>query len=123
MYYGPEATEFVTQMLAGKEVVVVLDNISPSRDRYNRLLAWLEFTDGTRSSDPAALNGTCVNEQIVRNGFGYTDLRFDNDRYGDMVRLQDEAVKNRIGLWDKVTKDQLPKWLQREKPRILQNRK
>lgn len=108
MYYGPEATEFVKKLVSGKRVTVILDSISPSRDRYGRLLAWLEIK-----------NGVCVNAEIVRGGFGYTDLRFDNDRFDEFVQLQEAAVSGKVGLWKEVTKKQLPTWLQREKPRIL----
>ncbi len=108
MYYGPEATDFVKKLVSGKDVTVILDSISPSRDRYGRLLAWLEIE-----------SGVCVNAEIVRGGFGYTDLRFDNDRFDEFVELQDAAVRGKVGLWKEVTKEQLPKWLQRERPRIL----
>ena len=109
MYYGAEATEFVKQLVSGKDVTVILDSISPSRDRYGRLLAWLEIKDGL-----------CVNAEIVRGGFGYCDLRFDNDRFAEFVELQKAAVSGRVGLWKEVTKGQLPTWLQREKPWILE---
>ena len=109
MYYGPEAAEFLKQLVTGKDVTVILDSISPSRDRYGRLLAWLEIEEGV-----------CVNAEIVRGGFGYTDLRFENDRFDEFVELQDAAVSGKVGLWKNVTKEKLPTWLQRESPRILE---
>jgi len=108
MYYGPEATEFAEELALGKEVTVILDEKSPTRDRYGRLLAHLELEDG-RS----------VNEELVGEGFAYADLRFANDRFEKYVGLQDKARAGKKGLWKEVTKKQLPKWLQRERPGIL----
>jgi len=108
MYYAAEATDFATQLALNKEVTVILDDKSPPRDKYNRLLAHLELKDGQT-----------VNDLLVRNGFAYADLRFDNDRFDRYVALQNEAKRARKGLWKGVKKDQLPKWLQRERPDIL----
>jgi len=82
MYYGKEATEFVTQLTMGKEVTVLIDSVSDTRDRYNRLLAYLQFSDGK-----------VLNEELIRNGFGYADLRFDHSDFQAYAKLQDEALK------------------------------
>ena len=111
MYYAAEATEFATQLALNKEVTVILDAKSPARDRYGRLLAHLQLEDGR-----------IVNEELVRNGFAYTDLRFDNDRFDRYVALQNEALRVRKGLWKEVEQEQLPGWLQREQPGILDGR-
>ena len=107
MYYAREATEFVRGLALGEEVTVILDEKSPARDRYGRLLAHLELADG-RS----------VNEELVSEGFAYADLRFANDRFERYVRLEEEARAGKKGLWKEVTKEQFPKWLQRERPGI-----
>ncbi len=111
MYYAAEATEFVTQLALNKEVTVILDAKSGARDRYGRLLAHLQLEDGR-----------IVNDQLVRNGFAYTDLRFDNDRFDRYVALQNEALRGQKGLWKEVEQEQLPGWLQREQPGILDGR-
>ena len=110
MYYGREATEFVRQLALGKKVTVIIDSVSDVRDRYNRLLAYLKLEDGR-----------VVNEEIVRKGFGYSDLRFKHSDYDKYKKLQDKAIAGKIGLWKEVKKEQLPKWLQREHPGILKN--
>ena len=107
MYYAREATEFVSGLALGEEVTVILDEKSPARDRYGRLLAHLELADG-RS----------VNEELVSEGFAYADLRFANDRFERYVRVGEEARAGKKGLWKEVTKEQFPKWLQRERPGI-----
>ena len=111
MYYAAEAMEFATQLALNKEVTVILDAKSPARDRYGRLLAHLQLEDGR-----------IVNDQLVRNGFAYTDLRFDNDRFDRYVDLQNEALRGQKGLWKEVEQEQLPGWLQRERPGILDGR-
>jgi len=108
MYFAPEATEFVTELALDKEVTVIIDTISDVRGRYGRLLAYLKLADGR-----------VVNEELVRKGFGYADLRFAHSDYDKYVAGQDEAIAAKIGLWKEVTKDQLPGWLQRERPGIL----
>ncbi len=108
MYFGEEATQLARELALDKEVTVIIDPIGDVRDRYGRLLAYLRLPDGTT-----------LNEQLVRTGRGYADLRFTHSEFDKYVRLQEEAVSNRTGLWDKVTKDQMPGWLQRERPGIL----
>ncbi len=110
MYYGREATEFVEQLALDKDVTVIIDTISDIRDRYGRMLAYLKLADGR-----------VVNEELVRRGFGYADLRFAHSDYDKYAAGQDEAVAGKIGLWKEVKKEQLPKWLQREHPGILKN--
>ena len=86
----------------------MLDSISPERDRYGRLLAHLVRSDG--------LN---IAEEMVRKGFAYTDLRFENDSFERLVELQNEAIGSKAGLWKGVKKEQLPGWLRERKPGIL----
>jgi micrococcal nuclease len=111
MYYAAEATEYATQLVLNKEVTVILDAKSGARDRYGRLLGHLQLEDGR-----------IVNDQLVRNGFAYADLRFDNDGFDRYVALQNEALKDKKGLWKEVEQEQLPGWLQRERLGILDGR-
>ena len=104
MYYGPEATQWVTQFALDKEATVIIDTVADVRDKYNRLLAYLQFDDGL-----------VLNEEIVRNGFGYADLRFAHSDYEKYVELQDEAKQAGRGLWQDVNTEQLPSWLKRRK--------
>ena len=108
MYYGSEAADFVKNLALNKNVTVILDTIADQRDKYRRLLAYIELDDGR-----------CVNEQIVSQGFGYADLRFPHSHFDKYEQLQNNAIKARAGLWEKVKIDQLPKWLQRQRPKII----
>ena len=62
---------------------------------------------------------TILNEQIITKGFGYADLRFRHSRYDKFMQLQNQAIKDKTGLWKKAKRSQLPKWLQRERPMLL----
>ena len=111
MYYGSEATAFTEKLVLNKNVIVVIDTVSRSRDIYGRLLCFVTMDDG-------ADFGT----ELIKNGFAYADLRFEHGRFDQYTKLQKRAVKDRVGLWDKVEKKQFPKWLQREYPKILELR-
>jgi endonuclease YncB( thermonuclease family) len=108
MYYGPEACNFTEKLTADQKVMVIIDTLSQSRDRYGRLLCYIQ----TRS-------GQILNEQLIIQGFGYADLRFEHGRYDEYIQMMETAVKKRAGLWENVKFDQLPSWLQREYPDIL----
>jgi endonuclease YncB( thermonuclease family) len=111
MYYGPQASDYVRQIALDKKVRVIIDSISSARDKYNRLLAYIQFEDGNM-----------LNEMIIKNGFGYADLRFAHSRFEKYTATQSQAVKNKIGLWKNVQKNQLPNWLNRENPDILEKK-
>jgi len=108
MYFGPEASEFAKQLALGKEVTVYLDRQGRTRGKYGRLLAYVKLPDGS-----------FLNEILLTEGCAYTDLRFDHSFYHKYQSLQATARRNKKGLWEKVTREQLPQWLQREKPTLL----
>jgi len=108
MYFGEEASSFAAAMVLDKQVTIVIDKISDVRDRYGRLLAYVKLPDGR-----------VLNEQLIINGFGYADLRFEHGGYDRYAGLQEEAIEGKAGLWEKVSRDQLPKWLLRERPGLL----
>jgi len=109
MYYGQEATEFARGLAQDKQVVVLLDTVGDVRDKYGRLLAYVRLPDGR-----------VLNEEVLRCGYGYADLRFRHSRFDEYVQLQQQAMDSGAGLWKDVTFDQLPRWLQRERPGLLQ---
>lgn len=108
MYYGPEATDFAKQQAEGRTVTVLLDASSNERDRYGRLLAYVVLPDGRT-----------LNEELIRQGYGYADLRFNHSRFDLFVGLMDEAIEHKTGLWQKVARGQLPQWLTRSRPALL----
>lgn len=107
MYYGPEASEFVSGLLSGRQVTLLIDTMADQRDYYGRLLAYIQLEDGM-----------ILNEEIVRRGYGYADLRFEHSHSAKYETLMDQAFANQTGLWKDVTRDQLPQWLRQKRPTL-----
>ncbi len=108
MYFGPEAAEFATKLVLGKPVTVYLDEGNNTRGKYGRLLAYVQLPDGR-----------FLNEVLLTEGFAYADLRFRHSFYNRYKQLDASARGLKKGLWEKVTRDQLPEWLQQRKPNLL----
>ncbi len=101
MYFGPQASEFTTQLTLGKQVTVYLDS-DRTRGKYGRLLAYVKLPEGK-----------FLNEVLIEEGYGYADLRFRHSFYNKYQQLGKSAQRNKKGLWKEVTRDQLPEWLQK----------
>ena len=110
MHFGKEATKRAEELALNKDVTVLIDPAANVRDKYNRLLAYVQLPDGT-----------ILNETLVKEGFAYADLRFPHTNYQKYIELQDDAMTNTRGLWKDITRDQLPQWLQRESPNLLKH--
>ena len=108
MYFGPEASEFTGNLTGGKRVCVYLDEGNRTRGKFGRLLAYVQLDD-TRF----------LNEVLLTEGFAYADLRFRHSFYNKYKQLEAVARSRNRGLWQKVTHEQLPQWLQREKPNLI----
>jgi len=111
MYYGPEAAEFTKKLTFGKPVTIYLDTMKHTRDKYERLLAYIQLPDGR-----------FLNEVLLSEGFGYADLRFRHSFYNKYQQLEASARSLKKGLWEKVTREQLPEWLQRERQDLLRKK-
>ena len=55
--WGPEASEFATETLAGQRVALIPDPTQDRTDRYGRTLAYLDKADGWDYSIEAARAG------------------------------------------------------------------
>ncbi len=108
MYFGPEAAEFATKLVLGKPVTAYLDEGNNTRGKYGRLLAYVQLPDGR-----------FLNEVLLAEGFAYADLRFRHSFYNRYKQLDASARGLKKGLWEKVTREQLPEWLQRMNPNLL----
>jgi micrococcal nuclease len=111
MYFGPEASEFATKLAFGKQVTIFLDNERSTRDKYHRLLAYVQLPDKT-----------FLNEILLSEGFAYADLRFKHSFYNKYKQLESAARSQKKGLWAGVTEGQLPEWLQRERPELVKKK-
>ncbi len=110
MYYGPEATDFTTQLALGKPVTLRLDIVGDIRDRYGRLLAYVTLPDGT-----------ILNEELIAQGYGYAYLSFPHSEFDTYKMLMEQAIEQKKGLWENVKRDQLPKWLRQKRPDLLRH--
>ena len=104
MYYGRQASEFTSKTVLGQKVTVIMDKLSKTRDKYNRLLCYIRFADGR-----------ILNEELVSEGFAYADTRFPHSQFNKYIQLEKTAQKQKKGLWEKVVQNQLPKWHKNQK--------
>ena len=109
MYFGPEAAEFTRNVVLGRDVRIYLDEGNRTRGYYGRVLAYVQLPDGR-----------FLNEVLVSQGYAYADVRFRHSNYNKYKQLESAARGQQKGLWAAVTREQLPQWLQREKPNLLQ---
>jgi micrococcal nuclease len=102
MYFGKEATDFATQKALGKQVTVFLDKDRNSRDKYHRLLAYIQLPDGK-----------FLNEELLSEGYAYAYLPFKHSLFNKYKQLESVARSQKKGLWAGVTPEQMPKWRQK----------
>jgi len=101
MYFGPEASEFTKELVLGKTVTIYLDE-KQTRDKYDRLLAYVQLPDEKY-----------LNEVLLSEGYAYADLRFKHGFYNKYKQLESAARRGKKGLWEKVTPEQMPEWKQK----------
>jgi micrococcal nuclease len=87
-YFGKEASRFTRQMVEGRRVTLEYD--WQRRDKYGRLLAYV-FLE----------NQTMLNEEIVKQGYGFAYTRFPFKYLEKFRGLEREARENNRGLWGK----------------------
>ena len=85
-YYGKEASAFTKRMVEGKKVRLGYDQTR--KDRYGRTLAYV-FLE----------NGTHLNAEIVKQGYGHAYTRFPFRYLEEFRRYQREAREAGRGLW------------------------
>ena len=88
-FYGKEASAFTKGLLEGKQVRLEYDQ--ERTDRYGRTLAYVYLTDGT-----------FVNAEIIRRGYGHAYTRFPFRHMEAFRQFEREARNNRRGLWGDV---------------------
>ncbi len=85
-YFGKEASAFTKRMVEGKKVRLEYDQTR--KDRYGRTLAYVYLEDGTH-----------LNAEIVKQGYGHAYTRFPFRYLGDFRRYESAARKAGKGLW------------------------
>ena len=85
-YYGPEATRYNKQLLAGSKVTLEKD--VSDRDRFDRLLRFV-YADGI-----------LVNAELVREGYARAKVYLPDTRYAAcFLALEREAREAKRGMW------------------------
>lgn len=85
-FFGKEASAFARTLTLGKQVRVEYDQ--QRTDRYHRTLAYLYLLDGT-----------FVNMELVRQGYGHAYLAFPFRFMASFRDAEREAREGRRGLW------------------------
>lgn len=83
-----EATEFLTSLLQGRRVVLRLDEAVPRADESRTHIGYLYLEDGT-----------CLNEEVLRRGYGTVDGRMPFSRLEAFSSLERGAKEQERGVW------------------------
>lgn len=102
MYFADEATRFAADLAVGRAVMIYLDQVAGSRDKYGRLLAYVALPDGR-----------FLNEELLLSGHVYADPRFRHSYFHKYRQLEASARALKAGLWANVKPEQMPPWRQK----------
>ena len=90
-YFGKEASAFTRRIVERKRVRLEFDQANAARghkDRYGRTLAYVFLEDGT-----------LLNAEIIKQGYGHAYTQFPFSRMEEFRRLEREAREEERGLW------------------------
>ena len=91
--FGNRAKQFTSGLVFDKSVRVIQKDI----DRYKRIVGIVY------------VGNTCVNAQILRNGFAWLYEKYCHDPIcNDWRKLESQARKEKVGLWSHP--DAMPPW-------------
>ena len=85
--FGDEAAAFARRLCEGKQVRLRLES-HDLRDKYQRLLAYIELPDGSM-----------LNERLLAAGLAEADDRFSHSLLERFTHLEKQARHDRLGLW------------------------
>jgi len=87
--YGPEAAAHTKEVISkyGK-VRLEADPLDTNRDRYGRLLRYVYLPDGT-----------LLDEQIIKQGYGFAYLSFPFSKKSQFAADESAAQSDKLGLW------------------------
>jgi micrococcal nuclease len=97
-HWAERAAAYTRGRSEGKFVTIKLDS-TQTRDRYERLLAYVYLSDTD-----------LLNLDLVRDGQAYADRRFKHSLRSQFETAENEARKRGRGLWKDVTVEQMPQW-------------
>ena len=88
--FGKNAKQFTADQIFGKQI----NFIETDTDRYGRTIAKIYYDNKYLSAE------------IIKGGFGWWYYHYSNDK--NLKMLEDEASKNKIGLWSDP--NSIPPW-------------
>jgi micrococcal nuclease len=89
--FGREAGEFMKKLVSGKKVRLEFDEANTfvsHKDRYGRTLGYVFLEDGT-----------LLNAEIIRQGYGHAYTRFPFRYLEEFRSLERRAREQGLGLW------------------------
>jgi endonuclease YncB( thermonuclease family) len=86
--FGQAASDFTKRLIGEHDVRLEKDDLSSNRDRYNRILRYVYLPDGT-----------LVNAEIIRQGYGYAYTRFEFTKMAEFKGYEQDARQAKRGLW------------------------
>lgn len=86
--YGPEASAHLKELLTGKDIILERKP-DEDRDKYHRLLRYVRF------------QGVDLDAQLIREGYAKNYAVFPHPRSKQYKALQQEAKREKKGLWGK----------------------
>jgi len=87
-YLADEARAFVEQQVGNGTVRLESDPQRKDRDKYDRLLRYVELPDGR-----------LLNAELIRQGYGYAFTRYPIMREDEFLQYQEVAQKAGYGVW------------------------
>ncbi len=88
MCFGHEASDYTRILIAGRAVKLISDPLQTDRDKYGRLLRYVEFEDGTT-----------LNERLVYEGYAFAYEAYPDSKIEYYKKLEADAREQKRGLW------------------------
>lgn len=88
-FYAKEAMQFTCSTLEkAKRIEIEIDPKAKERDKFGRMIAWIY------------VDGTLLQEQLVKYGYARVHYIYDDYMHLDSLRtLEKEAKRNNVGMW------------------------
>lgn len=86
--YGPEATQFLKQLLKNQKVFLLADYANTDRDIYGRLLRYVYLRDNTQ-----------INALLIKAGYARVYQNFSIAYLNFYLELEKVAQSEKRGLW------------------------
>lgn len=86
--FGKAASEYTRSLVSGRAVKLIPDPMQTDRDKYDRLLRYVEFEDGTS-----------LNERLVYEGYAFAYEAYPDSKLSYFKQLEADAKANKRGLW------------------------